>query len=82
VALEEMPRGEKLRARRRQKARRKAKLEMSKAGHKKIAEKHELVSELKRGKVKIVGERGEMRKIGGHVIMDSDVHQASGVFKL
>ncbi|KAK6604882.1 U3 small nucleolar ribonucleoprotein MPP10 [Botrytis cinerea] len=65
VAREEMSREEKLRRRRREKERIKKMGEGEKVLSKKAKEKKDVVGELKRGGVKVIGKRGEMRDVEG-----------------
>ncbi|KAA8574468.1 hypothetical protein EYC84_005929 [Monilinia fructicola] len=82
VAREEMSREEKLRRRRREKERIKKMGEGEKVLSKKAKEKRDVVGELKRGGVKVIGKRGEMRDVEGKKILTSDVVTGGGGFKL
>ncbi|ATZ49157.1 Bcmpp10 [Botrytis cinerea B05.10] len=82
VAREEMSREEKLRRRRREKERIKKMGEGEKVLSKKAKEKKDVVGELKRGGVKVIGKRGEMRDVEGKKIMASEVVTGGGGFKL
>ncbi|KAB8303111.1 hypothetical protein EYC80_004562 [Monilinia laxa] len=82
VAREEMSREEKLRRRRREKERIKKMGEGEKVLSKKAKEKRDVVGELKRGGVKVIGKRGEMRDVEGKKILASDVVTGGGGFKL
>ncbi|KAF7866835.1 hypothetical protein EAF04_005676 [Stromatinia cepivora] len=82
VAREEMSREEKLRRRRREKERIKKMGEGEKVPSKKAKEKKDVVSELKRGGVKVIGKRGEMRDVEGKRILASEVVTGGGGFKL
>ncbi|KAJ8057867.1 hypothetical protein OCU04_013051 [Sclerotinia nivalis] len=82
VAREEMSREEKLRRRRREKERIKKMGEGEKVLSKKAKEKKDVVGELKRGGVKVIGKRGEMRDVEGKRILASEVVTGGGGFKL
>ncbi|KAI9643130.1 U3 snoRNP protein [Ciborinia camelliae] len=83
VAREEMSREEKLRRRRREKERiKKTSGEGEKVLGKKAREKKDVLGELKKGGVKIIGKRGEMRDVEGKKILASEVVTGGGGFKL
>ncbi|KAL2223509.1 U3 small nucleolar ribonucleoprotein Mpp10 [Thermoascus aurantiacus ATCC 26904] len=82
VAKEEMTREEKIRRRRRQKE----KIKKANSGavgqqSQKVTEKQQLVSDLKKGGVKIIDDRGEMRDVYGHKVTGSNANQGD-VLKL
>ncbi|PQE26971.1 hypothetical protein CJF31_00003682 [Rutstroemia sp. NJR-2017a BVV2] len=83
VARGEMSREEKLRRRRREKERiRKSGEEQKAAISRKTKEKRDVVGELKRGGVKVIGKKGEMRDVEGRKIAAKDVVTGGGGFKL
>ncbi|ESZ92353.1 putative U3 small nucleolar ribonucleoprotein mpp10 [Sclerotinia borealis F-4128] len=82
VAREEMSREEKLRRRRREKERIKKMGDGEKVVSKKTKEKREVVGELKKAGVKIIGKRGEIRDVEGRKILASEVVTGGGGFKL
>jgi U3 small nucleolar RNA-associated protein MPP10 len=83
VARGEMSREEKLRRRRREKERiRKSGDEQKAAVSRKTKEKRDVVGELKRGGVKVIGKKGEMRDVEGKKIAAKDVVTGGGGFKL
>ncbi|KAM3072327.1 U3 snoRNP protein [Clarireedia jacksonii] len=88
VARGEMTREEKLRRRRREKERiRKSGEEEKKkaaaaAVSRKTREKRDVLGELKRGGVKVIGKKGEMRDVEGKKIATKDIVTGGGGFKL
>ncbi len=84
VAREEMSRDEKLRRRRREKER------IKKAGGlagkekegKQAKEKSQVVSDLKKGGVKIIGKKGEVKDVEGKSVKAKHAHKGAGGFKL
>ncbi|KAL3424619.1 U3 small nucleolar ribonucleoprotein MPP10 [Phlyctema vagabunda] len=85
VARQEMTREEKLRRRRREKERIKKRGgdELNnKAVSKKEQSKRDTVGELKKGGVKIIGKRGEVRDIEGNKVKDTAALNGAGGFKL
>lgn len=82
VAREEMTREEKLRRRRREKERIRKMGDGEKVLSKGAKEKKDVIGELKRGGVKVIGKRGEMRDVEGKKIMTSEIVTGGGGFKL
>lgn len=84
VAREEMSREQKLRRRRREKERiRKAgENDGKKVENKKAAEQKNVVGDLKRGGVRIIGKKGELRDVDGKAVEGQRVRAGGGSFKL
>ncbi|EON62899.1 hypothetical protein W97_02124 [Coniosporium apollinis CBS 100218] len=84
VAREEMSREQKLRRRRREKERiRKAgENDGEKVENKKAAEQKNVVGDLKRGGVRVIGKKGELRDIDGKAVEGQRVRAGGGSFKL
>ena len=85
VAKQEMTREEKFRRRRREKERIKKKggLEANERPKgKKAMQKKETVDELKKGGVKIIGRKGEIRDVDGNKVKAAPVTNGAGGFKL
>jgi U3 small nucleolar RNA-associated protein MPP10 len=85
VARQEMTREEKLRRRRREKERIKKRggVELNKKQEgKKTKEKRETVDELKKGGVKIIGRKGDIRDVDGNKLKAAPITNGAGGFKL
>jgi U3 small nucleolar RNA-associated protein MPP10 len=86
VARQEMTREEKLRRRRREKERIKksggGQVNGGKVEGKKAKEKREVVGELKRGGVKVIGKRGDVRDVDGNKVVAAAALNGAGGFKL
>jgi U3 small nucleolar RNA-associated protein MPP10 len=85
VARQEMTREEKLRRRRREKERIKKRggLEANiRPGGKKAKEKEETVGDLRKGGVKIIGRRGDIKDVDGNKLQAAAVLNGAGGFKL
>ncbi|KAG9234364.1 putative U3 small nucleolar ribonucleoprotein mpp10 [Amylocarpus encephaloides] len=85
VARQEMTREEKLRRRRREKERIKKRggEEIgNRAESKKTKGKREMVGDLKRGGVRVVGKKGELHDVDGNKVQDARTLNGAGLFKL
>ncbi len=84
VAREEMSREQKLRRRRREKERiRKAGENAGKKPEsKKAAEQKNVIGDLKKGGVKVIGKKGELRDVEGKTVKGQQVRAGGGSFKL
>jgi U3 small nucleolar RNA-associated protein MPP10 len=85
VARQEMTREEKLRRRRREKERIKKRggLELNKRPEgKKTKEKRETVDELKKGGVKVIGRKGDIKDVDGNKLKAAPITNGAGGFKL
>jgi U3 small nucleolar RNA-associated protein MPP10 len=85
VARQEMTREEKLRRRRREKERIKKRggLDLKKRPEgKKTKEKRETVDELKKGGVKVIGRKGDIRDVDGNKLKAAAITNGAGGFKL
>lgn len=85
VAKQEMTREEKLRRRRREKERIKKRggVELNKRSEgKKTRNKRETVNELKKGGVKVIGRRGDIRDVDGNKLKAAAITNGAGGFKL
>ena len=85
VARQEMTREEKLRRRRREKEkiRKRGGVEINQRPEsKKTKEKRDTLGELKRGNVKVIGKRGEVRDVDGNKIKPATGLSGAGGFKL
>lgn len=85
VAKQEMTREEKLRRRRREKERirKRGGLESTKRPEgKKAQQKRETIGDLKKGGVKVIGKKGEIRDVEGNKIQAAATFNGAGSFKL
>jgi U3 small nucleolar RNA-associated protein MPP10 len=85
IARQEMSREEKLRRRRREKEKIKKRggLEVNKRVEgKKAKDKRQTVDDLKKGGVKIIGKKGDIRDVDGNKVKDAVVTNGAGSFKL
>jgi U3 small nucleolar RNA-associated protein MPP10 len=85
VARQEMTREEKLRRRRREKERirKRGGLDFNKRPEgKKTKEKRETVNELKKGGVKVIGRKGDIRDVDGNKLKAAAITNGAGGFKL
>ena len=87
VGRAEMTREEKLRRRRREKERIRKSGEgtgpkKGEAGSKKAEEKRGVVQDLKKGDVKVIGRKGEIRDVQGNVVKGHRINKGAGGYKL
>ena len=85
VARQEMTREEKLRRRRREKerTRKRGGVEATqKLGGKKAQQKREVIGELKKGGVKVIDRKGNVRDVDGNRVQAAAVLKGAGAFKL
>jgi U3 small nucleolar RNA-associated protein MPP10 len=83
VAKNEMTREEKLRRRRREKERAKKSGVQNKAGQSgKAAEKQEVLRDLKKGGVKVIGKKGDVKDVDGRKVSGRQTTKSGDVLKL
>lgn len=82
IAKDEMTREEKAKLRRQQKKQKKASFDQSNKRSDKAAEKQQLVSDLKKGGVKVIGKQGEVTNINGGKAGDGNAKNSGDTLKL
>lgn len=82
IAKDEMTREEKAKLRRQQKKQKKASFNQSDKRSDKAAEKQQLVSDLKKGGVKVIGQQGEVTNINGGKAGDGNAKNSGDTLKL
>ena len=82
IAKDEMTREEKSKLRRQQKKQKKASVDQSDMRSDKAAEKQQIVSDLKKGGVKVIGKQGEVTNINGGKAGDGNAKNSGDTLKL